>query len=133
MQWTDEQIAAFLDEQLPHELMSNLERDLRSSEELRNRVAGLIRRRSHGGHTLSEIWRKGRLSCPSREELGQFLLGILDEGESGYIDFHLRTVGCRYCLANLDDIESSREEAADSTPRRRRFFESSAGYLNRPR
>ena len=30
---------------------------------------------------MSEIWRRGRLSCPGRHQLGSFLLGALPDGE----------------------------------------------------
>ena len=127
--WTDEQITGFLDEQLAAAEMSAFEEDLRRTEPLRNRVAAAIRRRTQGSHSIAEIWRKHRLSCPSREELGKHLLGVLDTDSAKYIDFHLRTIGCRYCLANLDDLEESQGDSESLIPRRKRFFETSAGYL----
>ncbi|HSG70617.1 MAG TPA: hypothetical protein VLA12_09405 [Planctomycetaceae bacterium] len=128
-EWTDEQVAGFLDEQLAPAEMSAIEDELRRSEPLRNRVAAAIRRRTQGAHSIAEIWRKHRLSCPSREELGRYLLGVLEPEAANYIEFHLRTIGCRYCLANLDDLEASRTDADSAIPRRKRFFETSAGYL----
>lgn len=128
-EWTDEQVAGFLDEQLTPAEMSAFEDELRRSEPLRNRVAAAIRRRTQGAHSIAEIWRKHRLSCPSREELGRYLLGVLEPNASNYVEFHLRTIGCRYCLANLDDLEASRTDADSAIPRRKRFFETSAGYL----
>lgn len=80
---------------------------------------------------MGEVWRRRQLSCPSRTELGSFLLGTLDSDKSGYIDFHLRTVGCRYCVANLTDLEGELKKSEEAPARRRKFFESSAGYLNR--
>jgi hypothetical protein len=127
--WTDEHVAGFLDEQLGPAEMSAFENQLRNCETLRNRVAAAIRRRTQGAHSLGEIWRGDRLSCPSREELGRHLLGVLEPDAADYIEFHLRTVGCRYCLANLDDLEESRTDAESAIPRRKRFFETSAGYL----
>ena len=54
----------------------------------------------------------------------------LEPDHQDYIEFHLRTIGCSFCLANLADLESlQKEPAAKVKQRRRRFFESSAGYF----
>lgn len=131
---TDEVLAAWLDEQLSSGLMAAIEKELRSSESLRLRVAALSQRRDEGVHTVGAIWRRQRLSCPPRSTLGSYLLGTLTDAENEYLEFHLHTVACRACLANLDDLESRQSEAAGSetTERRRRIFETSAGYLKRP-
>jgi hypothetical protein len=48
-----------------------------------------------------------------------------------YIDFHLHTIACPYCLANLADLQAlQREPEAQVEKRRQRFFESSAGHLH---
>src|SRR5687767_11717864 len=107
-EFSDTQLLAYLDETLPVEEMTAVERELRASESLRARAAGLARRRDHGTHSVGEIWRRLRLSCPSRNQLGGFLLGTLDGQLARYVDFHLRTIGCRYCAANLADLEQSR-------------------------
>jgi anti-sigma factor RsiW len=130
-QFADVQLLAYLDEMLPVEEMTAVERALRSSDSLRARAAGLARRRDQGAHSVGEIWRRLRLSCPSRSQLGGFLLGTLDPAFAEYVDFHLRTVGCRYCAANLADLEQSRAAETAASSRRRKFFESSAGYLSR--
>ena len=129
--FSDVQLLAYLDEMLPVEEMTAVERALRSSDSLRARAAGLAHRRDQGTHSVGEIWRRLRLSCPSRSQLGGFLLGTLDAAFSEYVDFHLRTVGCRYCAANLADLEQSRSAGTAASSRRRKFFESSAGYLSR--
>jgi hypothetical protein len=67
----------------------------------------------------------------TRSQLGEYLLGTADEGLSDYIEFHLRSVGCRVCEANLHDLREASQATSDSTRRRRRFFESSAGNLSR--
>lgn len=120
---------AFLDEALPHEQMSEIESALRSEEELQLVLVETISRRDTGIHSLGEIWRRHRASCPSREELGSFLLEILPEDQQAYTDFHLETVGCRYCQANLQDLREESTAGEDSSRRRQRYFESSAGYL----
>ena len=129
--FTDTQLLAWLDEMLPVEEMTALERAMRNSEPLRTRAAGLVRRRDQGAHTVGEIWRRLRLSCPSRNHLGSFLLGTLDQQHADYIDFHLRTIGCRYCAANLADLQQSADASGSASVRRRKFFASSAGYLSR--
>jgi hypothetical protein len=127
---TDAELLAYLDEMLPAERAAAVERELRSSAADRQRVAVLARRRDQGGHTVGEIWRRQRLSCVTRGQLGSYLLGTLDAELAGYIEFHLRTVGCRVCAANLHDLETASRTEGDSRQRRRKFFESSAGLLH---
>jgi hypothetical protein len=131
---TDDQLLAWLDELLPVAQMAEVEKALRKSEALRRRVANLGRRRDLGAHSVGDIWRRLRLSCPTRSELGAFLLGTLDQQQAGYVDFHIQTVGCRFCAANLADLELGRaaETQTETQTRRRKYFESSAGYLRRP-
>ena len=126
--FTDAELVAFLDEALSDARATELETRLRDDESLRERLIAVRGRESAGLHTLGAIWRRSRLSCPSRDDLGQFLLGTLDPQREDYVRFHLQTVCCRYCQANLDDLELA---AADDQPqrRRRRYFQTSAGYL----
>ena len=95
-------------------------------------LATVHARRNAGVHSLGEIWRQHRLSCPSREQLGSFLLGAVPEAFADYVTFHAKVIGCRYCQANLIDLQSQqagREPIAHS--RRRKYFQSSAGYLKK--
>jgi len=127
--WTNREIAAWLDEMLPADRMTELEDDLRESVELQKRVADLIRERDQGGHSVGEIWHRHRLRCPSRSELGGYLLGTLDANQRDYLDFHMVTVGCRVCEANMQDLKAATAEANQKPARSRRYFESSAGLL----
>ena len=128
---TDEQLAAYLQEQLPLADLAALEKLLRESEPLRRRAAALALRRDLPHHSVGAIWRAERLSCPERTELGAYLLGTLDDGRADYVSFHLRTLGCRYCAANLADLQASSAAAPPNAERRRRYFESSIGGLRR--
>lgn len=128
----DQELLAFLDEMLPPDRSSEIENLLRSRSDLRHRAALLLRRRDSGEHSLGEIWRRRELSCPNREMLGTFLLGVADPAEEDYILFHTQVVGCRICNANLQDLKASQAESADQTSRRQRYFESSAGLLRTP-
>lgn len=131
--YSDQQLQAYLDELLPADLMAGIEAELRQSEPLRERLVTLVGMREAGVHGLGEIWRRNRLTCPSRQQLGSFLLGAMDENLQKYVEFHLDKVGCRVCRANLDDLKSQQsEQKADTQLRRRRYFQSSAGYLGKP-
>ena len=129
MTWTDRELTAWLDEMLPAERMAELEQQLRTDESLQSRVAQLIHHRDQGGNSVGEVWRRSGLSCPSRSELGGYLLSTLPKDASAYIEFHLLTVGCRVCQANLKDLEDHASSNDGVPARRRRFFESSAGLL----
>lgn len=127
--FSEHELLGYLDEALPVEQMADLEDALRHSEELRRRLASVSRRRDEGLHSVGEIWRQGRLSCPTRHQLGGFLLGTLDPQLAEYFDFHIRTIGCRVCAANLYDLEQSMDAQPETKERRRKFFQSSAGFL----
>lgn len=125
-------IEAYLDEALPPDEMARIELALRKDPELSQQMAAIHSRRDAGVHSLGEIWRRSRLSCPSRRELGSFLLGALEENTADYITFHLETVGCRFCRANLADLESQQAEKQEHVQqRRRKYFQSSVGHLHR--
>lgn len=123
-------LEAYLDEALPPDEMAAVEKAVRDDRNLAGELASIHARRSAGVHSLGEIWRQHRLSCPTREQLGSFLLGVLPETLVGFIRFHVELSGCRYCQANLADLKSQQAEADQAAQmRRRKYFQSSAGYL----
>ena len=131
--FSNAELEAFLDESLPVERMTAIEEALRSSEELQKQLAAINGRRDAGVHSLGEIWCRHRLSCPTREQLGSYLLGVLARDAGDYVRFHLETIQCRYCLASVEDLrtQQSAQDADGTTKRRQRYFQSSAGYLRR--
>jgi hypothetical protein len=135
MPYTDAQLDGFLDEALPPEEMAALEAALRDDAALQKQLAAAAGRRDAGVHSLAAVWRRHRLSCPTREQLGSHLLGVLEPGLADYVVFHLETMTCRYCLASLQDLRD--QHAADDDPvvqqRRTKYFQSSVGRLSHPR
>ncbi len=130
--FTRAELEAYLDEALPAELMARIEQALRNDRGLLRRLAAIHARRDAGVHSLGEIWRRHRLTCATREQLGSFLLGALPQDAADYLTFHLEVVGCRYCQANLADLRKQQAESSDlAHSRRRKYFQSSAGYLRR--
>lgn len=129
--FTDSELAAFLEESLPPARSSELEHRLRSDDQLRTRLARVRGRETAGLHTIGAIWRRSRLSCPTRAELGQFLLGALEDNAADYVRFHIEQIGCRYCDANLADLRQASQGGEVPQTRRRRYFETSAGYLRK--
>jgi hypothetical protein len=129
---TRELLNAYLDDALNDTETAQVERILRESDPVRRQLRSLMQERDRGEHSIGMIWRRERLSCPSREQLGSFLLEVLEDAEQDYLRFHLQTLGCPYCLANLHDLQSRQEEPAPRARerRRRRYYESSAGFLN---
>ncbi len=130
--YSDQQLQAFLDEALPPETMAQVEVQMRTDTQLMTRLLNILGQREAGVHGLGEIWRRHRLTCPTRQQLGGYLLGTLDEGWLQYIQFHLDHVACRLCQANLQDLKAEAEQtqAASVQSRRRKYFQSSAGYLS---
>ena len=72
------------------------------------------------------------MSCPTRQDLANYLLEVLPPEHFDYLEFHVETVGCRFCIANLDDLRKRESEAATEVEeRRRKYFQSSAGHLRK--
>ena len=127
---TREQLSSYLDDALSDAECASVEQELRQSDALRRQLRGLMLERDRGEHSIGAIWRRKRLTCPTREQLGSYLLGVLEPDHQDYLDFHLYTIGCAYCLANLTDLRHQQQEAVPKVQqRRRRYFESSAGLL----
>lgn len=128
--FSQSELECYLDEALAPEEMARIEAALRAHPELSQQLVEIHRRRDAGVHSLGEIWRRHRISCPTREQLGSFLLGALDEGNAEYVRFHIQYVGCRLCSANLDDMDLQQKKGAEANARRRqKYFQSSAEYL----
>ena len=130
--FSNSELEAFLEESLPVERMTAIEDALRQSEELQKRVTAINGRRDAGVHSLGDVWRRHRLSCPSREQLGSYLLGVLPRDAADYLTFHVDTIECRYCAASIADLKAQQSAAeAEVTQRRQRYFQSSVGHLRK--
>lgn len=128
--FSEAEFEAFLDEALPPEEMARIERLVREEPGWMEKLAELQARRDSGSHSLSDIWRRHRISCPSRETWGSFLLGAVDPAQAAAMRVHLELVGCRYCQANLADLQNRQTEPAPNVQtRRRRYFDSTTSYL----
>ncbi len=132
-QFTNADLEAYLDESLSASRLASVEAALRDEPDLVDQLATLAGQRDAGVHSLGAIWRRKRLTCPSREQLGSFLLGVLVPAERDYLQFHLIDVGCRYCNASVHDLREQHAAAnvQDSEVRRSKYFQSSAGYLSK--
>ena len=79
---------------------------------------------------LSAVWRDNLLSCLKRSTLGAFALGVLEPEWRDYTVFHLETVKCEACAANLEDLREGEGAAPEA---RERVFASSVGFLRKAR
>jgi hypothetical protein len=127
-----ELLREYLAETLPPETMARVEKALRESSELRAQLEDVRQMRGESGlHTLGAIWRRGRLSCPTRQQLGSFLLDAVDPTYGEYISFHIDVVACPFCQANLADLRGKAEHATPiAKSRQRRIYHSSRHLLS---
>jgi hypothetical protein len=131
LQISREQLHGYLEDSLSESETAKVEQALRDSESLQRKLRALMQERDRGDHSIGAIWCRRRLSCPTREQLGSFLLQALDTELQDYINFHLHTIGCAFCLANLADLQAlHKEPTPKARARRQRIFESSAGLLS---
>lgn len=127
---TREQLHAYLDDALSDPETAQVEQALRDSESLRKLLQQALLERDRGEHSLGAVWRRERLTCPTRDQLGSYLLQVLEPDLLDYIHFHLNTIGCVFCQANLQDLMAQQQESpGEARQRWKRFFKSSAGYL----
>lgn len=75
---------------------------------------------------LREIWLDQRPSCPKRTTLGKYSLEILPPQWRNFVHFHVETLGCGFCQANLVEIES--EVEPDAQPGEA-LYQSTIGFL----
>jgi hypothetical protein len=97
----------YLTDALSPEESARVEKALRDSAELRGRLEEVRQNRADGQlHTLGAIWLRSRLTCPTRQQLGSFLLDALDPDLASYLTFHLDVIECPFCQANLADLKA---------------------------
>lgn len=128
----DDLLRDYLAESLPGEQMARVEKALRDSSQLRERLESVRHDRADPTlHTLGAIWRRSRLTCVSREQLGSYLLDVVDPDQTEYITFHLEIIECPFCRANLADLRGKADPMtpAASQTRRKRIFHSSRHLL----
>lgn len=129
---TREQLHAYLDDCLPEAEAAKIEQALRQDETLRQQLKLTLQERDRGEHSVGAIWRRERLSCIPREQLGSYLLEALDDDLTDYVRFHIETIACPFCRANLADLKEQQAESAQQVQqRRRKIVQSSAGILSR--
>jgi RNA polymerase sigma factor (sigma-70 family) len=80
---------------------------------------------------LTDLWEYYRFSCPKRNTIGAYMLGTLEPDWQQYVEFHLNVLGCRFCRANLDDLQSQSQETQQQQFQAR-IMESTVGFLTRP-
>jgi hypothetical protein len=130
IQFTQTELEAYLDETLDVERMVQIEQALRQEPRLLEHLARINARRDSGMHSLADIWRRHQIGVPTRDELGSYLLGVLPPEQADYIRFRIETLKCRFTIANLHDLQVQQQHAeGQQTARRRKYFQSSVGYL----
>lgn len=126
----DEILRGYLADSLSPEESARVEKALRDSSELRARLEDVRQNRGDAGlHTLGAIWRRGRLTCPSRQQLGSFLLDALDPDLASYLKFHLEVIECPFCQANLADLQSKTAQPTAATKSRHNRILRSSQHL----
>nr|WP_197490812.1 hypothetical protein [Planctomyces sp. SH-PL62] len=126
-------LRAYLSDELPPDQMARVEKALRESATLRARLEDVrADREDFQLHSLGAIWRRSRLTCPTRQQLGSYVLDALDPELGAYFQFHLEVVECPICQANLSDLEAqsrSNSGSDGSRTRHQRILKSSEHLL----
>lgn len=132
-EFTREQIYLYLDSALTDAEAAELEQAIRSRDDLKQLLRTVLAERDRGEHSVGAIWRREHLSCPTREQLGAYLLRALEDDWMDYVQFHLEVIACPYCRANRDDLQSQTEQnQPKAKARRQRIFQSSVGMMKPP-
>jgi hypothetical protein len=132
LQFSDADLEAYLDESLDSDRAAEVEDALANDKDLLSRLAMINGRRDAGVHTLGEIWRRNQIGVPTPEAMGNFILGILPEGDTEYIQFRMDQLKCCFTLAMFNDLQLKQSENSElSQTRRERIYKTSAGLLKR--
>lgn len=78
---------------------------------------------------LSSVWESHRPSCPKRTTLGKYTLGILPPAWNDFIRFHVETLGCTFCIANLADLQAP-DPSSEASIQQNRLFTSTVGFFH---
>ena len=131
---TDDILLGFLEETLSPEQMHDIEMLIRTDVEIQKRLELLLAQTENGEHSLGTIWRNNKISCPERKELGKFLLGAISPPEKTWIEHHLNSLKCSFCIANLEDLKQHQKALTSNiqpeNTRASRLFESSIGMID---
>lgn len=77
---------------------------------------------------ISVVWDQQRPSCPKRTTLGKYVLELLPEDWTDYVDFHAERLGCIYCRANLSELRDFQTQPERSETGSR-LFQSTIGFF----
>jgi hypothetical protein len=123
-------LRAYLADTLSPGDQARVEKALRESAELRAQLEDVRQNRGVAGlHTLGAIWRRARLTCPTRQQLGSALLDALDPALAAYISFHIDVIECPFCQANLADLKAKTAQPTTATQQRRNRILKSSQHL----
>lgn len=126
--FTDGELTAYISEALPLARSVAVEAALRTSPELLERLRGLLATYDVGPVSLGEIWRRRHVSCPSRITWQAYLADQIHGELHAYLQFHLEEIECRYCAANVADLQVNDTAAAQA--RVSKIFATSVGHLH---
>lgn len=126
---TVEMLRGFLEDTLGEIDTARVEQELRASHVLREHLRLLLLDLDRGDHSFGAIWRRHRCSCPTREQLGSYLLDVLEPDAREYMTFHLNVIGCPSCQANLADLKNQDRDVSATRRVHKRIFDSSADLL----
>lgn len=99
----------YLHDLLPPSELASVERALRADAALRELFDEVRGEEDRGEHTVGAIWKREHVTCPTRDELGGYVIQALAPERLAYIQFHLESVACPFCLANVDDLSDRRQ------------------------
>jgi len=81
---------------------------------------------------LAGLWQEMRMSCPKRMTIGGYLLGTLEPPWHEYVHWHIYRLGCHFCKANLEDLQTQVQPGPDRALRSR-IMESTVGFFLKPK
>jgi len=124
---TRELVALYLRDALPPGEAARVERAMRDNPTLLAMQHEVREEFAIEPHSIGGIWLQHRLSCPSNEELIRYQEDVLPSETAGYIEGHLKLVGCVYCQSFLDDLrfqQSAAETEVTRQARQKRILDS---------
>lgn len=113
--FTREYLHAYIDGALSPEKMEALEVLAPTNSQIREQLLSVQIEFDNHNHTIGSLWRRNQLTCPAIGELADHLRGelaVINPELADYVEFHLNTYRCIYCMSNLAELK----ERASTSP-----------------
>jgi len=108
--YSREYIHAHIDGALSQEETDAFDLEAQVNSELRGQIRAVQSEFDYHNHTVGSLWRRNQLTCPSDQDIADYLRGglaIINPEIADYVQFHLTSIRCIYCISTAAELKQS--------------------------